>query len=138
MSCCKIKYQKVQLGQSRLMTQLSLLPTSEQQQQQQQNSTTLQMNITVMFPAGLIHNYHSYLHLQFPSFPIADRAFILSGPKLSHRASGLFSMQHLSGSIIGISEERKRRSTHYSVPMLSSTGTPSLNTALLMVLNNSI
>lgn len=45
------------------------------------------------------------------------------GQELSRRASGLFSMQHLSSGISGMSAQRA--TLHYSSPMLSSTGTPS-------------
>ena len=47
------------------------------------------------------------------------------GQELSRRASGLFSMQHLSGGISGMSAQRATATLHYSSLMLSSTGTPS-------------
>ncbi len=106
---------------------------------QLQTNDTAQL-VTLFWAAK---DHYNYFLLQV-SFIITTLIFIFISPRSqaqiepssSHRTSGLFSMQHLSGSITGISAQSEKTTLLHSSPMLSSTGTPSLQTALLMVLNN--
>lgn len=92
------------------------------------------------FPAGIVHNYHSYLHLHFRSFPIAGRALIVYRSQSSlPEGRDSSACNTWAAASPSFSAQRQTTTLHSTSPMLlPTTGTPSPDTALRMVLNNSL